>query len=189
MTHEELKTLVESIDPANTEYILNDYIINSKFDSLNRWQSKDRICLSVLSSEEDADKRCESIVKMLYKELEEEIKKFDSKHLTPANAKVGDGATIVFWSDRHAGTIIKKTKSTITIQRDKATLDPNFKPEWIAGGFAGHCTNQDEQSYTYERNEKGKTYTIRWSKKYNRYGQPDNIRAIKGRREFYDYNF
>lgn len=115
--------------------------------------------------------------------------KLNENKLTPVTAKVGDGATICLWSDRHAGTIIKVTKSTITVQRDKATLDPNWKPEFIPGGFAGHCTNQEDQTYTYERNPKGETYTFHWSKKYNCYGQPGNLKAIKGRREFYDYNF
>lgn len=189
MKYEELKALVESIDPANAEYILNDYDINRDFESLNRWQSKDPITLSVLFPEDNPEERCQSVADMILRDIIEKIRMFDSRFLTPANAKVGDGATVKLWSDRHAGTIIKVTKKTITIQRDKATLDPSFKPEWIPGGFAGHCTNQDEQTYTYERNEKGETYTLRWSKKYNRYGQPGNLIALKGRREFYDYNF
>ena len=119
----------------------------------------------------------------------ENAERVNKNKLTPATAKVGDGATICLWSDRHAGTIIKVTKSTITVQRDKATLDPNWKPEWVAGGFAGHCTNQDDQTYTYERDLKGEVETFRWSTKYNQYGQPGNLRAIKGRHEFYDYNF
>lgn len=189
MTHAELRALVESIDSKNAEYILADYQVQQAFDSLNRWQNKDRSVSFILDEDEDEDARYKRIMESVREDLERRIREFDAKHLTPANAKVGEGATVVFWSDRHAGTIVKVTKASITIQRDKATLDPNFKPEWIVGGFAGHCTNQDEQSYSYERDENGQTYTIRWSKKYNRYGQPDNIRAIKGRYEFYDYNF
>lgn len=102
--------------------------------------------------------------------------------------KEGDGITINLWSDSHAYTVIKRTPSTITVQRDKAILDKNFKPEWIAGGFAGHCTNQDEQSYTYERNEKGEVLTLRYSKKYGRFMYLEKSISI-GRHEFYDYNF
>lgn len=109
--------------------------------------------------------------------------------LCPANVKVGDGVTINLWSDRHAATIIKVTAFTVTVQQDKATLDPNFKPEWIIGGFAGHCTNQDEQTYTYERDPNGHIETYRWSNKYGQYGQPGNCTLSKGRHEFYDYNF
>jgi len=115
--------------------------------------------------------------------------RINNTKLTPVTAKVGDGATVHFWSDSHAGTIIKVTKSTITVQRDKATLDPDFKPEFIPGGFCAHCTNQEEQKYTYERDPKGELYTFHWSNKYNSYGQPGDLMATSGRREFYDYNF
>lgn len=80
-------------------------------------------------------------------------------------------------------------KNSVTVRRDKATLNPDFKPEWIPGGFAAHCTNQEEQSYTYEPDESGTVYTFRWSNKYQRYGQPGNLSLSKGRHEFYDYNF
>lgn len=105
--------------------------------------------------------------------------------------EVGDGVTLHLYSDAHACTVIAKTKTTITIQQDKATIDPNFKPEWVEGGFAGHCTNQDEQTYTYERNPNGHIYKCRWSEKYGRYqtGEDGSMKITRGRREFYDYNF
>ena len=109
--------------------------------------------------------------------------------MTPANIQLGDGVTVNLWSDRYAATVIKVTKSSVTVRRDKATLNPDFKPEWIPGGFAAHCTNQEEQSYTYEPDESGTVYTFRWSNKYQRYGQPGNLSLSKGRHEFYDYNF
>lgn len=105
--------------------------------------------------------------------------------------EVGDGVTLHLWSDAHACTVIAKTKATITIQQDKATIDPNFKPEWVAGGFAGHCTNQGEQTYTYERNPNGHIYKCRWSEKNGCYqtGGDGSMKITRGRREFYDYNF
>lgn len=124
-----------------------------------------------------------------YRYALERINRAIEHMLTPATIKVGDGVTIKYWSDRHAATVIKVTNCTVTVQRDKATLDPNFKPEWIAGGFAGHCTNQDEQTYTYERDPKGEIKTFRWSNRYGRYGQPNDLQLFKGRHEFYDYNF
>ena len=101
---------------------------------------------------------------------------------------VGDGITINLWSDSHAYTVIKRTPSTITVQRDRAILDPNFKPQWILGGFVGHCVNQEDQTYTYERNENGEVLTLRFSKKHGRFMYLDRAVSI-GRREFYDYNF
>lgn len=104
---------------------------------------------------------------------------------------VGDGCTLHLWSDSHACTVIKRTAKTITIQEDKATLDPNFKPEWIDGGFAGHCTNQNEQSYTYERDPNGTIHVCRWSEKHGCFqtGDDGSIKITVGRHEFYDYNF
>ncbi|MDE6388934.1 MAG: hypothetical protein K2L82_14130 [Lachnospiraceae bacterium] len=168
-----LKEIVEAIDKANAEYILRDAEIQKDY----KWMEK-----------------CRDNGKMDYlqgalEHLEERIREFDSTHLTPANAKVGDGATINLWSDRHACTIIKVTKTTITVQRDTAILNPDFKPEFILGGFAEHCTNQSEQSYTYERDEQGQVTTIHWSEKYQSYGRPGFPTLSKGRHEFYDYNF
>lgn len=120
------------------------------------------------------------------RELEWEI--FKEQH---REIEVGDGATICLHSDKHAGTVIKKTKTTITIQRDKAILDEKFKPDLIPGGFAAHCTNQSEQSYTYECNPDGTTETFHWSEKKGRYqgGGDGSIVVTNGRHEFYDYNF
>ena len=124
-----------------------------------------------------------------YRYAWERIEIVANNMLTPATIKVGDGVTVWLWSDRHAATVIKVTKSSVTVQQDKAILDPNFKPEWIPGGFAGHCVNQDEQTYTYERDPNGRIYTFRWSNKYGQYGQPGDLTLGKGRHEFYDYNF
>lgn len=178
MTKQELMNLIYVIDARNAEYIAEDWKVQDKFQSINRWEAR---CGN--------DEQAVSIVEMLLRELKEAIAEYDEKHLTPANVKVGDGASVKFYSDINAGTIVKVTKSTITIRRDKATLDANWKPEFVAGGFAGHCVNQNSQTYTYEPNPNGEEWTFRWSKKYNSYGTPNNPRAIKGRREFYDYNF
>ena len=106
------------------------------------------------------------------------------------NVKVGDGITLNLYSDSHAYTIIARTAKTITIQRDKAALKKDFKPEIVVGGFAGHCMNQNEQEYDYERNPKGETMVIRWSEKNQRWSAPKGYRYVSlGRHEFYDYNF
>lgn len=190
MTYTELKNLIDSIDSKNADYIIEDYNVLDKFHSLNRWENEYPTDAYILRDfGDDAETRCAQIADMVRRELVELIEKYDARHLTPANVKVGDGVTVRLWSDRHAATVIKVTKCSITVQQDKATLDPNFKPEWIVGGFAGHCTNQDEQTYTYERDPNGSIYTFRWSKKYGTYGTPGNLRLMKGRHEFYDYNF
>ena len=190
MTREQFEAWVREIDPANTEYILADSDIQNKFQSYLDWKNKNATNVrTVQDSGKDVDETCRRIAADILQELEEEIRQYDEFHLTPANAKVGDGATVYLYSDSHAGTIVKVTKRSVTVRRDKATLDPNFKPEIIPGGFCGHCTNQNEQSYTYEPDENGALTTVYWSKKHNQYGLPGNLQLGKGRHEFYDYNF
>lgn len=122
--------------------------------------------------------KIEALKQEFHKELNREI-------------EVGDGVTEYLWSDAHACTVIARTAKTMTIQRDKATLDPNFKPEWILGGFSAHCTNSDEQEWTYERDPNGEIIKCRWSEKHGRWqsGSDGSIRIGRGRHEHYDYNF
>ena len=193
MAIKNLEELVKSIDQINAEYILSDKYIQRRYQSYLRWKNRDKSVVYTVrqsgKSDNDIDETCERIAVDILQELEEEIRQYNEYHLTPANAKVGDGATVYLYSDSHAGTIVKVTKCSVTVRRDKATLDPNFKPDIIPGGFCGHCINQDEQSYTYEPDENGTLTTVYWSKKYNQYGLPGNLRLGKGRHEFFDYNF
>lgn len=56
--------------------------------------------------------------------------------------KVGDGATICYYTDRKAATVIAKTAKTITVQEDTATrVDKN--------GMS------DSQAYSYAANPNG----------------------------------
>ncbi|MBO6270306.1 MAG: hypothetical protein J6N19_14345 [Clostridium sp.] len=173
MTREELKAMVAGIDPVNAEYAMKDSDILEEAE----WHQK------------YVDEGRPDMAGFVMERLNEKIREFGQRRLLPSNAKVGDGATVVYWTDREAGTIVKVTRKTITIQRDKATLSPDFVPEFIPGGFAGTVINQHEQEYTYERDPNGRKMTFHWSEKYQTYGQPGNLRAIKGRHEFYDYNF
>jgi hypothetical protein len=189
VTQEQFAKMVESIDPINAQYIMADADILQEFDGMNRWECKDPMCLSVMSKGENADEHCARVAASVRDSLKRKIREFDSWHLTPANAKVGDGATVNLWSDRHAGTIVKVTKATITIRQDKAIKDPDFKPEWVTGGFSAVCLNSEDQAWSYEPDENGRLYTIHWSRKGNRYGTYGNLTASKGRHEHYDYNF
>lgn len=117
-------------------------------------------------------------------------------------AALGDGVTVSVWTDCEAYTIIKRTATTMTLQEDKATMSPNFKPEFVAGGFAGHCVNQGDQTYTYEADPAGPTIKVslrRWTDeegnerrlwkkvgtgKFERGGN-----VYPGRSKFHDYNF
>lgn len=173
MTREEYSAFIANVAPENARYILCCEEIIEGFKRAERYRKDGK----------------PELADMVEQRTIERITIFNRTALTPATVKVGDGVTINLWSDRHAATVIKVTAKTVTVRRDKATLNPDFKPEFIAGGFAAHCTNQSEQSYTYEPDEKGEVTTFHWSDKFQRYGQPGNLTLSKGRHEFYDYNF
>jgi hypothetical protein len=110
--------------------------------------------------------------------------------------KIGDGATELMHSDSKAGTVIKISPNgrRVWVQRDIVTLDPDFKPNIIPGGFCGHCTNQADQRYTYKADPEGSVKVFSLKKWRGRYvwtsGNPDGyMRLVLGRSEFYDYNF
>ena len=107
--------------------------------------------------------------------------------LKKEEAVIGAGATVVLYTDRQAHTIIAKTAQTITLQRDKVTrlTDPVIVP----GGFAGHCTNNNDIEYSYEPDSNGSITKAHWSEKKQAYLVGGHLRVIEGRHEFYDYNF
>lgn len=91
---------------------------------------------------------------------------------------VGDGATVLHWTDRTACTVIAVSPSgkTITLQADHAyRTDTN--------GMS------DAQKYRYERDLLGATYTARRNRrgewKVLRSGQ----RVVAGRRSYHDFSF
>lgn len=102
------------------------------------------------------------------------------------NWSVGDGATLCYWTDRHACTVIRVTRCTITIQRDTATPDPNWVRDFTPGGFMGHTANDRDLTYTYAADPTGATYVARLTK---RGWMANGLRVVPGRREFYDSNF
>ena len=93
---------------------------------------------------------------------------------------IGEGATVAIGSDRHACTVIFASPTRIVVQRDIPTrIDTNGVSE--------------SQTYTYERNPTGPTYTF--SKRQNgRWGEVGTrgggVRlAIGHRSEYYDFSF
>lgn len=171
MTYNELIFKIETTFGDNAKYIMQNGMVKQELEYVE-WREAQGDATE--NTYEGAWVRIEQVAEAI---------------LTPANIKVGDGVTVNLWTDRYAATVIWVTKTSVTVQRDKATLNLDFKPEWIPGGFAGHCINQYEQTYSYERDPNGKTYDFRWSNKYGQYGQPGNLTLSKGRHEFYDYNF
>ncbi len=61
----------------------------------------------------------------------------------------GEYLTQTLFSDTTPWKVIGRTATTLTLQEVLVDRDPEWKPEFVAGGFAGHCTNQSEQTWLY----------------------------------------
>lgn len=120
-------------------------------------------------------------------DLHEETLRKRREMLTGTNP--GDGVTVNLYTDRHAYTVISRTAKTLRIQRDKATLSKDYKPEFIPGGFSAHCTNNNDQRYDYERDPDGEIKTAYWSEAKCCFQVEGSLMITPGRHEFYDYNF
>tara|TARA_Y100000992_G_scaffold277867_1_gene223007 strand:- start:1374 stop:1724 length:351 start_codon:yes stop_codon:yes gene_type:complete len=107
--------------------------------------------------------------------------------------KVGDHCGIYYYTDIHPATVIKRTEKFVWIQEDKYQLQKDWKPEIVAGGFAGHCTNNNSQRYDFTRNEDGaiSKFSLRKSGNWCRCGDNSTYPTTiyEGWRAFYDYNF
>lgn len=98
------------------------------------------------------------------------------EHATP---KVGDGATMLLYTDRHAYTItaVAKSGKSFTMRRDTVKrIDANGMSE--------------SQDYEFSPNENGSTETVRMSKKGWRVGGMRGNKVLVGvRDEYYDFSF
>lgn len=103
----------------------------------------------------------------------------------------GDHCHVAHYSDVSPCTIIKRTKSTITIRYDKATRKESWKPEWVVGGFSAHCVNNDNQedAWDIEEDENGEVEVFRWSKRLNCYKNALDEKLFPEWAKHYDYNF
>jgi hypothetical protein len=105
----------------------------------------------------------------------------------------GEYLTETLYSDTSAWKVIGRTATTLTLQEVEVAQDPEWTPNIIPGGFAGHCTNQNEQTWLYAGLSPN-TCTVRLVK--SKYHGSDKLWGSKGRtfiangaRRKYDYNF
>lgn len=98
-----------------------------------------------------------------------------------AAPKIGDGATIFFFSDRHAATVITVEGNAITVQYDKVTrMDKNGQSE--------------TQDWRCEPDADGKTevYTLRKNGQYVKQGDAiknGTVVRFGERDHYYDFSF
>lgn len=114
--------------------------------------------------------------------------------------EVGMPATMSFWSDVEAGTVVKVSKNgkTVWVQEDAAKLlngPKSGEPDAIVftpGGFAAHCSGR--QRYEFSRDTEGviRKYTLRKNGRFMQSGHPLRSRhtmTLGHRYKHYDYNF
>lgn len=87
---------------------------------------------------------------------------------------VGDGATVLLWTDRQAGTVISVTPKEIVVQEDFAIRTDKNGPS-------------DSQEYRYERDPDGIKHVFRMTKN----GWKSNGMGVRFgvRNHYYDYGF
>lgn len=114
--------------------------------------------------------------------------------------KVGDGASLKYWSDSVACTVIAVSNNgrKVTVQEDTATLINGFKSgekdalQFSPGGFVGHTSGS--QRYKFESNPQGAVHKFSLRKDDSWYavgtamGRGTRL-SLKGRHHHYDYNF
>ncbi len=105
-----------------------------------------------------------------------------------SSLEVGDHGSVKLYTDSNPCTVIKRTKTTVTVRFDKAERDPNWKPEWVAGGFSAICLNDNDQRWIIEEDENGTTERFYWSDKENCFVH-NGCRLTPGWYKYYDFNF
>lgn len=83
---------------------------------------------------------------------------------------------------------IAATAKTRTLVRVKTAMDPDWKPEFYAGGFAAHCANQSDQTWLFDGIDPDHTMTIRLNKR-GQWVRGGTRFTEDQARYFYDYNF
>ena len=79
---------------------------------------------------------------------------------------------------------------TVEIREMNSERDPTWKPEFVVGGYAGHCTNQHMQRWIITPDLSASVRRIRLSKTgvwKDAYGHKYELSETP--RRFYDYNF
>lgn len=90
------------------------------------------------------------------------------------------------WSDVNVVGVVTGVfgKTGIIIQPMEAKK--NFKPEFIAGGFSAHCTNQSAQEWTFDVLKEDDPIRLRVNKSFFRH---KFMRFHREPYHYYDFNF
>lgn len=95
--------------------------------------------------------------------------------------KVGDGATVYYWSDRHAATIVGIKGRSVFVQEDIAKRIDK-----------GGMSEMQEYEYSPNPNAVVQEFTLRKNGRWIKKGEPQNRGTALGigvRRQYYDFSF
>ena len=101
------------------------------------------------------------------------------------DTKVTQGfATMIGYTDRSPFEVVKVVSDqTLEIRAMKAERNPNWYPEWVAGGFSAICTNDNEQEWIITSAPKATVFRIRKQKKvWNVNGRPTQYWTHQGQK-------
>lgn len=99
-------------------------------------------------------------------------------------------ANLVLWSDIEPFEVVRVVSDKcMEVRAMNAELSPEWSPVVVAGGFAGHCTNNNQQRWTYATNPDAPVFKIRLRKDGRWYSQYGRHRISETPERFHDYNF
>ena len=94
------------------------------------------------------------------------------------------------WSDVNPFEVVRQvSEKTLEIRAMKAEKDPEWKPEFVPGGFAGHCINNSEQRWIITSDDQNPIIRIRLGKKGWKDAHGRRFGLSDAPRKHYDYNF
>lgn len=100
-------------------------------------------------------------------------------------------ANLIGWSDITPYEIVRRVSAkTVEVRKMNAEIAPDWTPDVIEGGFAGHTRNNHTQAWVITPDEAGSVRTIRLHKDgtwRDKYGSRFRLAAEPVR--FYDFNF
>lgn len=95
------------------------------------------------------------------------------------------------YSDTSPYEVIRRAgDKTYEVRAMKVEADESWKPEFVSGGYAGRCVNQNEQKWVYNVDTQGEVVRVRlhkdgaWRDAYGRRFLPSETP-----KRFYDFNF
>jgi hypothetical protein len=99
-------------------------------------------------------------------------------------------ANHIGYSDVNPFEIIRKvSEKTVEIRAMNAERDPNWKPDFVAGGFCGTVINQRDQRWIISSSVEAPVVRIRLGKHGWKDANGNRYQLADQPRKFYDYNF